>query len=405
MTKRTVLLVALLLATRPVPAVPIQVSPDLPLAAGTVVPSVQTDATPNQINGVEISTIKGWFAALFGWAYIPEQSTVHPTDRIWRPWNYQSKEEVIEQNRLLVQYGSGADVLEYNPNPASRDRYQWTSSEYLTNDPDSDLSRRPFFLMYEHAWDRFIVDPVDNRADMDLPYNRQVFREDIDRMFQDVIYPYHARYVTWNKRAIIFIWATLQMKGDLAGLLDEMRVRHPVAFIGSVSMMALPSDVESAQNLKALDGFMEYGLLPPPAPEERNRREISSTQMVRVYVDATLRMNFAIKNFEKATGRKYLWISTFQAAFDDTKVPGRDNLPMYPRTRKEMEDFAKFLRDAKKGGDYSPVGPLAVGTEFFEGAAVIKSQCLPETVDRPGRFVGCGTVRLEILKQYFGGGR
>jgi hypothetical protein len=39
---------------------------------------------------------------------------------------------------------------------------------------------------------------------------------------------------------------------------------------------------------------------------------------------------------------------------------------------------------------------------LYEGGAVIESECLPQTEDRPGRFVGCGTARLSILKSFFG---
>jgi hypothetical protein len=54
------------------------------------------------------------------------------------------------------------------------------------------------------------------------------------------------------------------------------------------------------------------------------------------------------------------------------------------------------------GTAYDPLGPFVVFSELIEGAAVIESQCLSDTLDKRDRWVGCGTGRLEILKKYFG---
>src|SRR3989344_2495596 len=37
------------------------------------------------INGVELSTIRGWLANIYPWEYDPKQSTVHPVARLWTP--------------------------------------------------------------------------------------------------------------------------------------------------------------------------------------------------------------------------------------------------------------------------------------------------------------------------------
>jgi len=51
---------------------------------------------------------------------------------------------------------------------------------------------------------------------------------------------------------------------------------------------------------------------------------------------------------------------------------------------------------------YDPIGPFVVFSELFEGAAVIESQCVSDTVDKRDRYVGCGTGRLDVLNTNFG---
>ena len=54
------------------------------------------------------------------------------------------------------------------------------------------------------------------------------------------------------------------------------------------------------------------------------------------------------------------------------------------------------------GTVYDAIGPFAVFSELIEGAAVIESQCISDTLDKRDRWVGCGTGRLDILNSFFG---
>jgi len=74
---------------------------------------------------------------------------------------------------------------------------------------------------------------------------------------------------------------------------------------------------------------------------------------------------------------------------------------MYARGINEVKYHAEMIRNGM-GNIYDLAGPFVVYSELPEGAAVIESQCRPDTLDRPGRWVGCGTARLQILKEYFG---
>lgn len=334
------------------------------------------------INGVELLSIRGWLANIYPWEYLPEQSTVHPISRLWTPGQTPSPFQMMEQCRQIKEFGGGAVVLEYSPNPALGWHNYWLSTGFARE-------CGPFFLLYEHIFGTRFIPADGGLKDMNNPHNRQVFKEDIDFMFKNVIVPNQSRYVTVNGRAVIYMWATRAMVGDFASLLEEVKKEYPVFFLGSED--GYPNSAEGAARFKALDGFMEYSLGGLSdylrTVQDYNRRSLS----LRGY----------LRNFEVETGKRYLFIPTFQAAYDDTKVPGRDNPPMYARSRDEVKYHAEMIKSGM-GSVYDSIGPFVVYSELPEGAAVIESQCLPATMDTPGRFVGCGTARLEILKEYFG---
>jgi len=340
---------------------------------------------PSHLDGVELQSITGWFANLYPWRYIPSLATVYPVARLWTPKGFQSPAAVREQNGLLDRYGSGADVLEYNPNPAYPDHNQWLAT-YFRN------GRRPFFLLYEHINGTRYV-PESGPKNMDLAYNRQTFRNDIDFMVRHVILPYSDRYVMHNGRAVIFMWAPSQLSGDLVTLLDEARAKYPVMFVASPNLMAIPADAQVLRNLAAFDGFMEYALV-----------AADYSTMVDTYRASSARWRSIMDRFSAETGKRYFFIPTFQAAFDDSRMdPPRGNPQMYPTSRADLLRHAAAIASLM-GTAYDRLGPFVVFSELYEGGAVIESECLPQTEDRPGRYVGCGTARLNILKGFFGSG-
>ena len=364
-------LLLILLFTRSVPAI------DNPI--GTISPPV-----PISIDGVEIEHIKGWFANIYPWKYLPTLSTVFPVRSVWgRPNDYQSAADIAAQNQLLAEYGSGADVLEYSPNPDAPDHNQWLRT-YFRN------GSRPFFIAYEHVFGTRLI-PVNGAKDMNVRYNREAFKTDIAAIVRNVVIPFQHRYVTIDGRAVIFLWAAGAMYGDFASLLDEVRAAYPVAFIGSVGLMHLQTDPSILRNFRALDGFMEYGLYAP-----------SYDEMTDTYAQNSGLWRRMIRGFQAETGRKYLFIPTFQAAFDNTKFTGGEgNAPMYPQSRGEVTHHAERIKE-EFGTVYDPIGPFAVFSELIEGAAVIESQCISDTVDKRDRWVGCGTGRLDVLNSVFG---
>ena len=365
------LLLLILLFTRAVPAI------DAP-SDGTAPPGI-----PTRIDGLEIEEIRGWFANIYPWQYVPNVSTVYPVRSLWsRPNDYQSSADIARQNALLAEYGSGADVLEYRANPDAPDHNQWLRTYFTNGD-------RPFFIAYEHIFGTRLV-PVDGAKDMDMRYNRQAFKNDIDAIVRNVVLPYQRRYVMHHGRAVIYLWAAWAMYGDFASLLDEVRATYPVAFIGTVGLMNPPTDPATLRNLSALDGFMEYGLYAP-----------SYEIMTATYAQNSGRWRRVIRGFQATTGRKYLFIPTFQAAFDNSKYTGGSGMPpMYPVDRREVLHHAEQIKQ-EFGTAYDPLGPFVVFSELIEGAAVIESQCISDTLDKRDRWVGCGTGRLDILKHYF----
>ena len=97
---------------------------------------------PTHIDGVQIEQIRGWFANIYPWPYVPTLSTVYPVHSLWaRPNDLQSATDIAAQNDLLGQYGSGADVLEYSATPGAPDHNHWLRT-YFTN------GNRPFFVRF-----------------------------------------------------------------------------------------------------------------------------------------------------------------------------------------------------------------------------------------------------------------
>ncbi|HEY4474880.1 MAG TPA: hypothetical protein VJC06_03090 [Candidatus Paceibacterota bacterium] len=345
---------------------------------------------PKIINGVELNTIRGWLANLYPWGYLPEESTVHPVARLWTPGQRPSPFQVMEQCRQIKESGGGASILEYNPNPITYDHNYWLSNDFAS-------VCGPFFLLYEHINGTRYTCPNDCPKDMSNPQNRKVFKEDIDFMFKNVVMPYQSRYITVNGRAVIYMWLSAQMNGDFASLLEEVKKEYPVFFIGSAEMWNQPDSAEKIARVKALDGFMEYGL---------SGGRSNYLKAVQDYNRTSFFWRRYLRKLELETGKRYVFIPTFQAAYDDTKLVGRTSPPMYARSRDEVKVHAEMIKNSMRSGVYDfSVGPFVVYSELPEGGAVIESQCLPESIDIPGRFVGCGTARLQILKEYFGGVR
>ena len=100
-------LLLILLFTRSVPAIDSPIGDDQPALFRY-----------RESTGSRSSRFKGWFANIYPWKYLPTLSTVFPVRSVWgRPNDYQSAADIAAQNQLLAEYGSGADVLEYSPNP------------------------------------------------------------------------------------------------------------------------------------------------------------------------------------------------------------------------------------------------------------------------------------------------
>lgn len=342
---------------------------------------------PKTINGVELSTIRGWLANIYPWPYLPESSTVHPVPRLWTPGQTPSPFQMMEQCRQIKEFGGGAVILEYSPNPNLPWHNYWLSNGFANE-------CGPFFLVYEHIYGTRFIPVEGGPKDMNNPYNRKVFKDDIDFMFKNVICPKNIcnpRYVTVNDRAVIYMWASSQMTGDFASLLEEVKKEYPVFFIGSGGEIWADPKGEDLARVKALDGFMEYTL----------GGGNDYLQAVQGYNRASFFWRSFLRKLEVETGKKHVFISTFLAAYDDTKTGRTTTSSTYPRTSEEMKYHAEMIRSGM-GSVYDFPGPFVIYSELPEGSAVVESQCLPATMDAPGRFVGCGTARLQILKEYSG---
>jgi hypothetical protein len=339
----------------------------------------------NRISGVELRTIRGWLAARYPWQYYPEQSPVHPVSSLWIPNQYPTYYQTTLQNQQLNENGSGGDVLQYNPNPSTSEHNVWLRT-YFSN------GNRPFFLLYEHVFGtRFNCNGC--IVDMSNTMNRQVFKDDIKFMFENVITRYQNRYITVDGRAVIYLWASSRFGGDFPGLLMEVKEEYPVFFLASDNIGSYPErGSEDYERIKELDGFMAYTL--------GGGRE-NYIKTVQSYYRSSFRWTNFLRALQSDTGKRYLFIPTFQFAYDDTKVIGRSAPALYAKNAEEVKYHFRLIREGYNRGIYDNIGPFVIYSELPEGGAVIESQCGPDTQDILGeRFVGCGTVRLDMLKDF-----
>jgi len=364
---------------------------------------------PDRIDGQEISNLYGWWAAIYSnWPFVPQQSTVWPVPSLYTPssWEAMLPQTAIELRQSAAQlneHGSALDILEFNPNPDYPDFVRWKQG-YLAQ---LDALGRVFMLGYEHVnGTRFRQLGVSAKnstptVDMSDPYNRAVFSQDVDFMFREVIVPYIYYYATANGRAMIYLWNTENMLGDFASLLNEIKARYPVMFIGSETHKPRDDDAAALARVDALDGFMAYSVLDPENEGNYSRA------MTEQYWSSVVFRDFLRAYEAQHPGRYRLFIPTFQAAFDDSRYPGRSNAdgspktaPMYPRSREELFGAAQTLKTAiAQQGIYDSYGPMVIYNELFEGAAVIESQPYAAPASQ---YHGFGLDRLAIVKQFFG---
>jgi hypothetical protein len=368
------------------------------------------DTVPSRVDGQEISNLYGWWAAIYSnWPFVPEHATVWPVPSLWTPSSFdaplpQSPAQVREASAQLTNYGSALDVLEFNPNPDYPDFVLWKQGYFA----QIATLGRVFMLGYEHInGTRFHQLGVSRNStptfDMSDPYNRAIFTQDVDFMFREVIVPYLDYYVTMDGRAVIYLWNTENMLGDFASLLNEVKARYPVAFIGSETHKPADDDAAAMARIGALDGFMAYSVL--DGANEGNYARAMTDQ----YWSSVVFRDF-LRDYERSRqsspGKYRLFIPTFQAAFDDSRYPGRSNadgtpktVPMYPKSRDELFGVAQSLKTAMMQEHvYDSYGPFVVYNELFEGAAVIESRPYPVP---QSQYHGFGVDRLSIVRQFF----
>jgi len=329
---------------------------------------------------------------------------------LWTPSSWdatlpQTPAQIRRSAEQLTEYGSAADILEFNPNPDYPDFVLWKQG-YLSQ---IDRLGRAFMIGYEHInGTRFRQLGISEKNstptfDMSDPYNRAIFTQDVEFLFSEVVVPYRDYYVTMNGRAVIYLWNTENMLGEFGSLLNEIKARYPVAFIGSETHQPRDDDAAAMGRVDAMDGFMAYSVLDPGNEGSYSRaltEQYWSSVVFRDFLRAREASSANVQHHYR------LFIPTFQAAFDDSRYPGRSNadgspktVPMYPKSRAELYGAAQSLKTAVSDEHiYDSYGPMVVYNELFEGAAVIESQSYPAP---SAQYHGFGLDRLSIVKQFF----
>ena len=387
-------------------------------AAGLALTSVNaygTPSIPQRIDGIEFMSLKGWLAFVYhNWTFVKEWATIWPPEERWTPVHPnpdntlpyllpQSPFQVQLSSAQLKEYGSGTDIIQFSANPDLGDLVNWTQN-YLNQ---LDTLRRPFFIALEHMNGTTLRPGTGLRGskvgcfDMSSPYNRNIFTQNVDYTFRNVIVPYAKYYVTLNKRALIYLWATQGMCGDFGGLLEEIKLKYPVSFIGSEVRGPDRRDSAMMSRFAAMDGFMAYSLFDP----ENKGNYLNVTE--NYLQDANnLAKYLKTREVNKDGAKRPIFIPTYEMAADDRRYPGRQgpdgtpkNAPMYVGGPKEWNDFAEKITELTGTVFTGGIGPVVNYNEPFEGRAVIESQPQPS---EPGKYPGFGRERLEKVQQHFG---
>lgn len=358
---------------------------------------------PERIEGVELDSlgVPVVFASRYPiWVLKPDEQINKPFRGI--PGKYATAEIVRQENEELDEFGIKVDVLSFNASininvkdelgrPSSRNLERYKENYFLPS------VKRPFLLLYEHVTPDYRY-REDDKIDMSLPHNREIFFRDIEFMLERVIIPYQHRYVTVNGRAMIYIWASGAWINP-SSTLREAKRRYPIFFIGAERGNAInPSQRNRFERIAEFDALMPYGLY--------------GTEYVGRYTDLISDYAENAHEFSKSLQFYFPNIRLFaclQIAADDYLLRKNKNPPLYPNSVDEARIMANMIRTYMDDRIFDPVVHV-VFDENYEGAA-IQNQKGPQESEREAypyydqyfriRQDLSGTTRLEIVREFF----
>jgi len=313
------------------------------------------------------------------WIYFPEHATVRSVRK--SAGDSAGLEVIRKQNRELNKYGIKVDLLSFKP---PFDLKQHRKNFLAVN------SNRPFLLLYEHTTNRYSWSG--NFIDMRRKRNANIFFEDLEFMFEEIIIPFRKRYVTMNGKALIYMWASPVMK-NFAPVLKKAKKKYPVAIIGGERPFRIPRKNDDIRRVKELAAVMPY-----------MTRKDSYRTMSKEYRLAAREWRSFLNR--AAPGTRLF--ATYVIAFDKRLVrdPSASPAPMYP-TVKQAINHAKRIRSIV-GGVFDGVVNVTSYDEYYEGAAIEQSlppkefdPRLPKGFLYRGRMNRLsGTKRLEVIRDY-----
>jgi hypothetical protein len=337
------------------------------------------------VKGKELARMenKGWFAACYpAWAYDPSHAPIHPVPELFTPGRSQYPRQIQYQSRQLNDYGSALDIISFLSNPVN------SSFNYYRNNYFG-IANRPFMVLEEHLDDPAYSGPVGAAKDMDDPRNQQAFFDSLAFWLENVVYANPDYYIVMNGEPVTYYWNTNQMLGESGRVIREAKKMFRFKMIGGEGIGSDPQE-QDIDRLASLDGFMTY------STDWNNFTDYNEMVATSVEQGKSFK-DFLAKNVPGAQEKTLF--GTFTASFDDHLSRGGKNNILYPRSREEMENFCQVILDGQESGYISRCGPMAVYSELFEGSSVCETEIREE---EPGRYVGYGTGRLELLRDYFG---
>lgn len=265
----------------------------------------------------------------------------------------------------------------------------WTGPESDSGDRFLDLllsvpTRVPAAIIYEgHARLRIGRDGWVDFAD---PFNRERFAADMRHLYAKYLSRFPERFMREEGRFIIMLWPSHGYRGPFAPVGLEMMAEMPLYLVGT-NLLLTKIGPEAAEVVPGLAAVSGYGIYLPEVADELGGTLNTS------WLDRWQAMGALWDQWLAVNAPQVRIALPMQFAFDDTKVPGRNNPVLttdYAAAKELVLRANGIMEDSQaKAGRYLPWATLASWNEYFEGTAV-------EPSDR------YGTRLLGILREVFG---
>ena len=208
----------------------------------------------------------------------------------------------------------------------------------------------------------------DGWYDFDDAANRDRLTDDLAHLNETYFQPYRERFMRQDDRFVVMLWPTHVYRGAFADFGRDLMRQMPL-FLVSTDLLTRPFVRPDAADIApGFAAVSAYGIYLPEVA-----RELGSTLSV-VWLDRWQAMAEAWNTWLSANAPDVKLSLPLEFAFDDTKVPGRNN-PVLETDYAVVDEMIRrangIIADSGiHGGRYLPWCMLKSWNEWFEGSGV-----------------------------------